>query len=113
MNKMNQNDLSGEKDYTNLKGVLKKYSDAYQKCKDNKNNNKNSKNSDEDDDGAIYKINFNNALETFIDSFGKTFDNETLFEKVYLYIKQLFSSYCETLTLNLDVRMIEKIYLPK
>jgi molecular chaperone DnaK (HSP70) len=102
MDKMNQKDLSGEKDYTNLKGVLKKYNDAYQKCKDNKNNNKNNKNSDEDDDGAIYKINFNNALETFIDSFGKAFDNETLFEKVYLYIKQLFSSYCETLTLNLD-----------
>ena len=92
MDKLNRKDLSGEKDYTNLRGILKTYNDAYQKCKEN----------NENDDGAIYKINFNNALEKFIDLFDKSFDNETLFEKVFLYIKELFTSYIETFTLELE-----------
>ena len=98
--KLKHKDLSGIKDYNNLKATLKKYKDAYNKCKDKQN--KDEDDDDDDDDGAIYKINFNNTLEKFIDSFGTTFDNETLFEKYFFYVKELFLSYIETLTLEIE-----------
>ena len=91
LEKMEKNDSSNI-DYNNLKDTLRKYNDAYKKCKED----------EDDDDGSLYKINFNNTLEKFIDSFGGTFDNETLFEKYYLYVKELFLSYLETLTLEID-----------
>ena len=78
-------------DYSNLKDTLKKYKDAYNKCRD-----------DEEDNKIIFLNNFNTALEEFIDGFDKNFDNETLLEKFYLYIKELFSSYLNKLKFDLD-----------
>ena len=84
-------ELSKDIDYSNLKDTLKKFKDAYDKCGD-----------DDEDNKIIYLNNFNEALEEFIDGFDKDFDNETLLEKFFLYIKELFSSYLNTLKCDLD-----------
>ena len=41
-------------------------------------------------------------MEEFIDSFDKKFDNETMLEKFFLYIKELFLSYIENFKLSVD-----------
>ena len=93
--KIKYRELTKEVDYTNLKETLKIYKDGYNSCNDN-----------EIEDKKIYLENFNEAMEEFIKGFDKddkNFDNETLLEKVYLYIKELFlSSYIEYLKLTLD-----------
>ena len=96
--KMNNNELSNISDYSNLKETLKKYKDAFEKC----TNTKKDEDDDEEDDRITYITNFNNTLEEFIDKFDKTFDNETCLEKLYLYVKELFLSYIETLKLGID-----------
>ena len=91
--------LKKDLDYTNLKDTLKKYRDAYNECGE-----------DEEEDKKIYLTNFNEALEEFIDGFvpnidknsDNIFDNETLLEKFYLYIKELFLSYVDFLKLSPD-----------
>ena len=88
---------SSEIDYTNLKQTLKKYQDSFKNYKKKANNE-----DDDDDPRIIYKSNFNSALERFIEKFEKNFDNETVLKKFYLYVKELFLSYTETLKLNLD-----------
>ena len=97
--KMKNNFLSSEIDYTNLKKSLKQYQDAYNKynietiCEGE---------NDDEDPRIIYKSNFNNTLEEFINKLDKNFDNETVLEKFYLYVKELFLSYAETLKLAID-----------
>ena len=81
------------KNKNNIKFILKKYKDAYEKCK---NNNPN------DEKLIKYITNYNKTLEEFVNKFNKDFDNETIFEKFYLYIKELFLSYIETLQLGLN-----------
>ena len=78
-------------DYSNIKTTLKTYQDAYNNCGEN-----------EEEDKQIYLNNFNETLEDFIDKFNKDFDNETLLEKYYLYVNQLFSSYINTLKCQID-----------
>ena len=96
---MKSNFLSSEIDYTNLKKTLKQYQDAYNKC----NKETICEGEDDDDDPRIiYKSNFNNTLEEFIDKLDKNFDNETVLEKFYLYVKELFLSYVETLKLAIN-----------
>ena len=74
-------------DYTNLKENLKEYQDAY-----NQSN----------DDEEKYDIlkNYNEELEQFIDLFDKDFDNETMVEKYYIYVKQLINSYVKVLNMK-------------
>ena len=115
LDKIKLNDLSS--DYSNLKEILKKYKDAYLKCLgeyDEKtrteegkktDTNENEDNEEEDEEEAIvYITNFNNTLEEFIDSFDidNNYDNETIVEKYYLYIRELFISYIETLKLKIE-----------
>ena len=101
--KMKNNNLSSKIDYTNLKETLKKYQDAYNKYNETKKKTKNNNEDDDDEDPRIiYKTNFNSTLEEFIDKFEKNFDNETVLEKFYLYVKELFLSYIETLKLGID-----------
>ena len=77
-------------DYSSFKETLKTYLDAYKECNEN-----------EIEDKKLYLDNFNEAMEAFIAEF-KNFDNETVLEKYYLYIKELFlSSYMEYLKLPL------------
>jgi len=95
LNIIKNNNISSKIDYTNLKDSLKKYQNAY-------NSYKKETNKEEDDPRIIYKYNFNNTLEEFIDKFEKKFDNETALEKFYLYVKELFLSYVETLKLKID-----------
>ena len=95
--KMKNNFLSSKIDYINLKDALKKYQDAY------KNYNMETNDGEDDDDPrVIYKSNFNSTLEEFIDKLEKKFDNETVLEKFYLYVKELFLSYVETLKLAIN-----------
>ena len=94
-------------DYSNIKDILKKYKDEYEKCK------KNEEGDDEEEveeNKITYITNFNEALEEFIDKFDTNFDNETVFEKYYLYIKELFSSYIETLNLAISAGDKNRIF---
>ena len=106
LDKIQNSDLTPRVDYTNLKKTLKDYRDAYEKSKkEQKEKETNSGEEDEEeeeDESLIYITNFNNTLEEFIDSFDieKNFDNETIIEKYYLYIRELFSSYIETLSIK-------------
>ena len=70
-----------EFDYSNFKETLKNYKDAYNECGEG-----------EEEDKKLILNNYNEALEEFIDGFTKNykFDNETLLEKFYLYVKELY-----------------------
>ena len=116
IDKMKNNDLAKIEDITNLKNSLKKYQDAFNKSikivEEKKKNNE--EDEDEDDNLITYKTNFNNTLEEFINSFTKSlekkeFDNETVLEKLYLYTKELFLSYIETLK-SITTKKKFKIY---
>ena len=106
LDKIQNNDLTQKLDYTNLKKTLKEYKDAYLKSKnEQKEKEANSGEEDEEeeeDESLIYITNFNNTLEEFIDSFDieQNFDNETIIEKYYLYVRELFLSYIETLKIK-------------
>ena len=78
-------------DCLNLKAALKMFKVAYNKCLE-----------DDEDNKILCLNNYNETLEKFIDGFGEIFDNETLLEKYYLYIKELFLSYLEILKYALD-----------
>ena len=106
LDRIQNNDLTQKLDYTNLKKTLKEYKDAYLKSKnEQKEKEANSGEEDEEeeeDESLIYITNFNNTLEEFIDSFDieQNFDNETVIEKYYLYVRELFLSYIETLKIK-------------
>ena len=104
LDKMRENELVEIKDITNLKDSLKKYQEAFEKSiqKPKKKKTDDDDDDDDEDDSLIYKNNFNSALEEFINAFDKNFDNETVLEKFYLYTKELFLSYLETLTLKIS-----------
>ncbi len=58
----------------------------------------------------IYKTNFNNTLEEFINSFkiDNNLANETILEKNILYVKELIISYIETLKIEIENEIVEK-----
>ena len=93
--------------YSNLKGKPLIYKNAYEKSKKKfENRNNKEQNDGQDEDNRItYLLNFNETLEDFLDLFdidNKNSDNETIFEKYYLYVKELFPFYIEALKLELD-----------
>ena len=112
LEKINNADFSSKLDYSNLKDTLKKYKDAYEESlnelekKDLETNADDNieENEEAEDNRVIYITNFNNTLEEFIDLFDidNNYDNETMLEKYYLYVKELFQSYIATLKLGLD-----------
>ena len=105
LEKIKNNDLIPKQDYTNIKKILKDYKDAYIKStneyneKHKEDNTEENEEEEEADERLIYISNFNNTLEEFIDSFNidNNYDNETVIEKYYLYVRELFLSYIETL----------------
>ena len=82
-------------DYKNLKETLKRYQDTLIKTED------------EEDrfDIVMGCINF---LEEFINKFDTNFDNETIIEKYYIYIKELFIYYIEAFKLKQYLDKSEK-----
>ena len=74
-------------DYNNLKETLKQYQDALKDIED-------------EEDKFDILMGCINFLEKFIDKFDQDFDNETIVEKFYIYIKELFSSYTQVLQLK-------------
>ena len=72
-------------DYISLNQSLREYNDGYIA-------------SQNDEEKFIILTNINSILKSFIDSFDKNFDNETIIEKYYIYIKELFTSYSKTLS---------------
>ena len=74
-------------DYANIKETLKFYQDSYNEAND-------------DDDKYDILKNFNEALEEFIRIFDKDFDNETMVEKYYIYVKELITSYIKVLNMK-------------
>ena len=76
------------KDYSNTREELKELKDALKEIKD-----------DEEEKYNIIMA-YNNTYETFINSLDKNFDNETMLERYYLHIKELFKSYREILNIS-------------
>ena len=74
-------------DYGNLKETLKEFQDAYNEAED-------------EEDKYNILINYNSALEEFINLFDKKFDNETMVEKYYIYVKQLVQSYTKLVNMK-------------
>ena len=91
-------------DYLNIKKILKKYKDSYEKCITSNQNN------DEENDSSIFISNYYKTLEEFINKLDTNFDNETVLFKFYLYVKDLFQSYVEALKLALDKGDKEHIF---
>ena len=94
-------------DYLNIKKILKKYKDSYEKCI---TSNQNDDDDDEEDDRSIFISNYYKTLEEFINKLDTNFDNETVLFKFYLYVKDLFQSYVEALKLALDKGDKEHIF---
>ena len=93
-------ELSKDEDIANIKQLLKNYLDAYKECTE-----------DDEEDKKLYLENFNETMEEFINGFDKNFDNETLLEKFYLYIRELFeSSYMNYLQLPISKNEKKGIY---
>ena len=82
-----KNKTNKDIDYSNLKETLKEFQDAYNQSED------------EADKYDILK-NYNEVLEEFINSFDKNFDNETMVEKYYIYVKELINSYVKILNMK-------------
>ena len=82
-------------DYGNLKETLKEFQDAYKEC-------------DDDEEKFSILINYSNTLEEFIGLFDKNFDNETMIEKFYIYIKELLISYEKILNME-EIKNNEEI----
>ena len=91
----------------NIKKILKKYKDSYEKCI---TSNQNDDDDDEEDDRSIFISNYYKTLEEFINKLDTNFDNETVLFKFYLYVKDLFQSYVEALKLDLDKGDKEHIF---
>ena len=85
-------------DCRNIRAELKIYEDAYKELK-----------SEEEKYDAL--INYIKVLENFIDSFNKNFDNETMIEKFYIYVKELFISYEKTLNMKEQIDRDENSYI--
>ena len=107
LDKIGEKGKENKNDYINIKGILKKYKDAFDKCNQAKKNKKKKNDDEEDEDEEederiIYIRNYYTTLEEFINKFDKNFDNETVLYKFYLYIKDLFERYLDALKLDLD-----------
>ena len=103
LKKIKNNDLTSRVDYTNLKKTLKDYREAYEKSKEEQKEKEKESSSEEEDESLIYITNFNKTLVQYIDAFeieNNNFDNETVIEKDYLYVRELFLSYIETLEIK-------------
>ena len=100
LKKMNEKFFKNKKkdnldyNYVSIKETLKDFQDAYNDCQDN-------------DEKFEILINYNSVLEEFIDLFYKKtsehktiFENETIIEKYYIYIKELFISYEKTINME-------------
>ena len=74
-------------DFYNLKETLKEYQDAYD-------------DTNEEDEKFNILMGYNCALEEFINKFDKNFDNETIIEKFYIYVKELFKSYIKVFNMK-------------
>ena len=107
LEKFGEKGKENKNDYINIKGILKKYKDAFDKCNQAKKNKKKKNDDEEDEDEEederiIYIRNYYTTLEEFINKFDKNFDNETVLYKFYLYIKDLFERYLDALKLGLE-----------
>ena len=85
--KIKTNEKAESIDYTNIKGILKDFQDA---CERSEN---------EEDKYNILKY-YNEIFEELIDLFDKDFDNETIAEKYYIYVKQIINSYLKMLNMK-------------
>ena len=89
-------DYKTKLDYKDLKENLKDLQNEFKICNDNKEK---------------FNIlnNYNEYLEEFIDLFDSDFDNETVIEKYYMYVKELFISYSQILNIRDQIeKNIEK-----
>ena len=84
----------------NIRAILKDYLNGYEESNE--------------EDKFIILMNYNDILEEYLNSF-KNFDNETIIEKYYFYVKDLFCSYAKVLNMEYrieietHIKIIEKI----
>ena len=84
----------------NIRAILKDYLNGYEESNG--------------EDKFIILMNYNDILEEYLNSF-KNFDNETIIEKYYFYVKDLFFSYAKVLNMEYrieietHIKIIEKI----
>jgi len=96
-------------DNKNIKELLRKLKESYKLL--DKHRNYDDEDEGEDEDKRILILqSYNEFLELYIDSFDKYFDNENILEKHYIYIKELFLSYIETLKINSDKSVKTQIF---
>ena len=100
LRKKNEKYLKKRITFTHIRVTLKEFLNAYKESKI-------------EGDKYDILINYNEVLEEYIDKFDKNFDNETMIEKYYFYIKELFFSYSKILNMknqiNEHIRIIDKI----
>ena len=82
-------------DFTNLKESFKKLKQAYGQSED------------EDEKYEILKC-YSSILEDFINLFDKNNNNETLFEKYYIYIKELITSFIKMLNMKEQLTNVDE-----
>ena len=77
-------------DFSNLKEVLKYFQDTLNEAED-------------DEEKYNILINYSNTLEEFINLFKIDFGNETIIEKYYIYVRDLFISYSKILAIKAHI----------
>ena len=85
-------------DFTNLKESLKKLKNAYEES------------GDDNEKYNIIKC-YTEMLEDFINLFDKEFDNETLLEKYYIYVKELINSFIRILNMEKQITKDDSEYI--
>ena len=94
LRKKNEKYLKNKMTFTNIRKALKEFLNEYEE-------------SIIEEDKYDILINYNEVLEEFIDSFNKNFDNETMVEKYYFYVKELFFSYWKTKLMSIFELLIK------
>ena len=95
-----KNRIKEPTDYYNIKETLKEYQDAYNETKE--------------EEGKFNILMASNSfLEEFINKFDKNFDNETMLEKFYIYVKELFISYNKIFSLKNNIDKGDQIKIVK
>ena len=90
-------------EFNDIISILKRYQKTYdESIKRRDKNEKTEKDEDEEENKKYYFAKFIEIYEKYLDSFEQYNNNEAILEAYYLYLKELFSLYNETLKLDVN-----------
>ena len=90
-------------EFNDIISILKRYQKTYdESIKRRDKNEKTEKDEDEEENKKYYFAKFIEIYEKYLDSFKQYNNNEAILEAYYLYLKELFSLYNETLKLDVN-----------